>query len=68
MKLNGLGENRLGGGLFRARPQFVSTVYHLIVTKSICSVFMPLQWVGGQVLELLKPKGSPLAPVTYRDI
>eukprot|EP00973_Karenia_brevis_P046063 6380325-Karenia_brevis.AAC.1 len=58
MKPKGLGENRLGGELFKVHPQLFSSIYHPIVTKSICSVFMPLQWVGGQVFELLKPKGS----------
>eukprot|EP00973_Karenia_brevis_P032738 4518874-Karenia_brevis.AAC.1 len=43
-------------------------MYYPIAVKVISNCFAPLQFVGGQVHELLKPKSSPMINSSYRDI
>eukprot|EP00973_Karenia_brevis_P090500 12402874-Karenia_brevis.AAC.1 len=68
LKPKALGESALGGELFRACPHTFAGMYYPIALKVISNCFAPLQFVGGQVHELLKPKSSPMVSNSYRDI
>eukprot|EP00973_Karenia_brevis_P036083 4976525-Karenia_brevis.AAC.1 len=46
----------------------MSKIYHPLATKTVFHAITPIQWAGGQLMELFKGKGSPAQPKSYRDV
>ena len=59
-----VGESCVGGELYAICPSVFFKLYHPLSATRTPS----LQWVGGQVYDLRKPKGPPLHGEVYRDI
>eukprot|EP00973_Karenia_brevis_P093539 12417799-Karenia_brevis.AAC.1 len=68
LKPKGLGESCLGGELYAVCPDVFAHIYHPISTKIILSSTSPIQWAGGQLMELFKGKGSSAVPQSFRDV
>eukprot|EP00973_Karenia_brevis_P043115 5970157-Karenia_brevis.AAC.1 len=46
----------------------MASLYHPVSTKYIVSNISPIQWAGGQALEMYKNKGAMDSSKSYRDI
>lgn len=57
-KPNGVGEDTITGGIPARFPWLMTVLYHPLYLKAFVRLAPPLQWEGGQILELFKNKGS----------
>lgn len=63
-----IGEDLVPDELLRACPQAALRLIHPLIVKSAATLRPPLQWRGGQILELYKGKGPAADVCNYRDV
>eukprot|EP00974_Lingulodinium_polyedra_P026762 2580372-Lingulodinium_polyedra.AAC.1 len=67
-QFKGLGEDGIGGELYKAAPAEFASAMRGLFWKSVFTLSEPLLWRGAFCQELFKGKGDPAATKSYRDI
>ena len=63
-----IGEDLVPDELLKLCPQATHRLLYPLMLKAVLTVRPPLQWRGGQIMELYKGKGSASDPASYRDV
>lgn len=67
-KMNGLGEQCIGGELDRFLPRTTAFLAHPLNCKAAMCIRLPVQWLGGCLMELFKGMGRTSFIRNFRDI
>ena len=67
-KFNGLGETPIGGEVLRLAPRTMAHLAHPLHVQAAMQIRLPLQWLGGCLVELWKKIGSRAFITNFRDI
>ena len=65
---SGLGETQIGGEVMRLVPRIMAGITLPLQCKAALYLRLPLQWLGGCLMELYKNKGVQSDIGNYRDI
>lgn len=66
--MRGFGESPIGGEVHRLLPQHLASLKLPIFVKVSLTLRLPIQWLGGALMELFKGRGSRADIDAFRDI
>ena len=67
-KMNGVAEAGIGGELLKLFPILTALMVLPLHVKSAMTIRLPVQWLGGALMELFKGSGARVEIGSYRDI